>query len=201
MPAHRPGHKRHELEPQTGLQCYRRRSPSAARWLRATELAGLGPTGRNAESNRSSTAASQPARASRALAPGRRPTSNSPNAFIRPQRLRRSRQIPIGQNLRSSSRGFVPWRLSDAGPGASGCACDGRHPKPYALRDIPDFGGTSLQPFLERSALGFVSKRTGSSQRSCRVAWAFGRGVRAAAEVCASLNIGLFRYACNLAIP
>ena len=136
MPAHRPGHKRHELDPQTGLQCYRRRSPSAARWLRATELAGLGPTGRNAESNRSSTAASQPARASRALAPGRRPTSNSPNAFIRPQRLRRSRQIPIGQNLRSSSRGFVPWRLSDAGPGASGCACDGRHPKPYTGAEV-----------------------------------------------------------------
>ena len=139
MPARRPGRKRHDLEPQTGLHHRRGRSPSAAGSLRSTERAGLGHTGRNAGIIRSPTAASQPARASRALAPGRRPTSNSPNAFIRPQRLRRSRQIPIGQNLRSSSRGFVPWRLSDAGPGASGCACDGRHPKPFTSTDVSWF--------------------------------------------------------------
>jgi hypothetical protein len=68
----------------------------------------LASAGRKAGIIRSSTAASQPARVSRVLATGRRLTSNSPNASIGPQRARRSRQIPIGQNLRTSSRGFVP---------------------------------------------------------------------------------------------
>jgi hypothetical protein len=99
MPARRLGCKRHELDPQTGLHRYRRCSSSAAELLRAGEVAGLSHTTHNAEISRSSTAASQPARTSRALATGRTPTSISPNAFIRPQRARRNRQIPIGQNL------------------------------------------------------------------------------------------------------
>ena len=137
MPVRRPGRRRHELEPLTGLQHCRRRSSSAAGSLRAVEVAGLSRTTQTTGLIRSSTAASQPAPASRALATCRTLPSNSPNAFIRPQRVRRNRQIPIGQNLRSASRGFVPWRLSDAGPSASGCVCAGRHPKPFTGADFP----------------------------------------------------------------
>jgi hypothetical protein len=46
-----------------------------------------------------------------------------------------ARRQPIPHSARgafgcSISRGFVPWRLSDAGPGACGEALGGRHPKP-----------------------------------------------------------------------
>ncbi len=136
MPAHHPGRTRHELEPQTGLHHRRRRSSSAAGPLRAVEVAGLSRTTHTAEIIRPSTAASQMARASRAPATGQRLPFNAPHAFIRPQRTRRNRQISIGQNLRSASRGFVPWRLSDAGPGASDCVCDSRHPKPFTRPDL-----------------------------------------------------------------
>jgi hypothetical protein len=136
MPAHRPGRKRHELEPLTRLHHRRGSLPSAAGLLRAVEAADFNRTGRKAQNIRPSTAASQPARTSRTLAPSRSLTSNAPNAFIGPQRARRDRQIPIGQNLRSSSRGFVPWRLSDAGPGASGCVCASRHPKPFTGAEL-----------------------------------------------------------------
>ena len=95
MPARRPWTTRHELEPQTGLQRCRRRSPSAAGSLVRDEARGPRPQVARLESSASSTAASQPARASRASATGRRLPSNSPNAFIRPQRARRNRQIPI----------------------------------------------------------------------------------------------------------
>ena len=33
-------------------------------------------------------------------------------------------------------RGFLPWRLPDAGPGARGCVAMGRHPKPYTGPDL-----------------------------------------------------------------
>ena len=152
MPVRRLGHRRHELEPLTGLHPCRRRSSSAAGALRAVAVAGLSRTTHNAKIVRLARAASHPARASRVLAPGRRLTSNAPNALIRPQRARWNRQIPIDQNLRSSSRGFVPWRLSDAGPGASGCACDGRHPKPLygamLVKQVPCMGRCLSSKFL-----------------------------------------------------
>jgi hypothetical protein len=43
-------------------------------------------------------------------------------------------QIPIAERAAPSAhftRGFVPWRLSDDGPGASRTVSMGRHPKPY----------------------------------------------------------------------
>ncbi|HUJ83933.1 MAG TPA: hypothetical protein VLW83_18765, partial [Candidatus Acidoferrales bacterium] len=42
-------------------------------------------------------------------------------------------QIPIAERTAPSvhfTRGFVPWRLSDDGPGASRTVSMGRHPKP-----------------------------------------------------------------------
>ena len=42
-------------------------------------------------------------------------------------------QIPIAERAAPSAhftRGFVPWRLSDDGPGASRTVSMGRHPKP-----------------------------------------------------------------------
>jgi hypothetical protein len=48
-------------------------------------------------------------------------------------------QIPIAERAAPSAhftRGFVPWRLSDDGPGASRTVSMGRHPKPYTTADI-----------------------------------------------------------------
>src|SRR5258708_17432794 len=44
-----------------------------------------------------------------------------------------SRQIPIASDAppRHTSRGFLHWRLSDDGPGASRIVPVGRHPKPF----------------------------------------------------------------------
>jgi len=33
------------------------------------------------------------------------------------------------------TRGFLPWRLSDTGPGTSPTVAMGRHPKPFTLRE------------------------------------------------------------------
>ena len=48
-------------------------------------------------------------------------------------------QIPIAERAAPSmhfTRGFVPWRLSDDGPGASRTVSMGRHPKPITIGDI-----------------------------------------------------------------
>jgi hypothetical protein len=67
------------------------------------------------EVTRSSKAAAQCARPS----PDRRHApSHPPKAPVRPQRTKRNRQIPIDSKPRSSPRGFLPWRLPDAGPSA-----------------------------------------------------------------------------------
>ena len=81
-PARRPGRGCHNLEPPlTGLQRRRRSAPSAAGSLRAAEVSDLRRTARNTGILSPSTAASQTARASRALATSRRITTRSPNAF------------------------------------------------------------------------------------------------------------------------
>jgi hypothetical protein len=54
------------------------------------------------------------------------PPSHAPSQPI-PHSARGSLGCPI-------SRGFVPWRLSDAGPGACGEALGGRHPKPITYK-------------------------------------------------------------------
>ena len=53
------------------------------------------------------------------------------------QRPRRS-QIPIEQaaSSRLTHRGFLPWRLSDDGPGARATSVSGRHPKPFTTAAV-----------------------------------------------------------------
>jgi hypothetical protein len=46
-------------------------------------------------------------------------------------------QIPIARGtIAPSPRGFLPWRLSDDGPGASRIVPMGRHPKPFTEADV-----------------------------------------------------------------
>ena len=42
-------------------------------------------------------------------------------------------EIPIASDalLRQISRGFLPWRFADAGPGLRGAVAMGRHPKTF----------------------------------------------------------------------
>jgi len=49
-------------------------------------------------------------------------------------------EIPIERAapLRPTSRGFLPWRLSDDGPGACRIVAMGRHPKPFTQRGPAD---------------------------------------------------------------
>ncbi len=48
-----------------------------------------------------------------------------------------SRQIPIACDApsRQTSRGFLPWRFADAGPGVRGAVIMGRHPKTFTITD------------------------------------------------------------------
>jgi hypothetical protein len=49
-----------------------------------------------------------------------------------------SAENPIASDalLRSTSRGFLPWRFSDAGPGVRGTIIMGRHPKTFTVASI-----------------------------------------------------------------
>ena len=49
------------------------------------------------------------------------------------ERPTRHAQIPIVPAAQTCPRlaGFLPWRLSDTGPGACGIVAMGRHPKPF----------------------------------------------------------------------
>src|SRR5229473_1881314 len=49
-----------------------------------------------------------------------------------------SRQIPIACDApsRPTSRGFLPWRFADAGPGVRGAVIMGRHPKTFTDSDM-----------------------------------------------------------------
>src|SRR5882757_1587285 len=49
-----------------------------------------------------------------------------------------SRQIPIACDApsRSTSRGFLPWRFADAGPGVRGAVIMGRHPKTFTTAEV-----------------------------------------------------------------
>ena len=159
LPARRPGRTRHDLKPpRTGLHHRRGRSPSAAGSLRSTERAGLGHTGRKAGIIRSPTVASQPARASRVLAIGRRLASNLPTAFIRPQRARRSRQIPIDPEPAIVIPRVRSLEAFGRRPGALGCACDGRHPKPItgARHRIPAMAICCGRDHSERQGRGLT---------------------------------------------
>ena len=49
-----------------------------------------------------------------------------------------SAENPIASDalLRSTSRGFLPWRFADAGPGVRGTIIMGRHPKTFTFPDL-----------------------------------------------------------------
>ena len=56
---------------------------------------------------------------------------------INATRARRG-QIPIAPAAPSllTSRGFIPWRLSDTGPGVCRTVALGRHPKPFTIASL-----------------------------------------------------------------
>src|SRR5450432_4373326 len=60
-----------------------------------------------------------------------------------------SRQIPIASDAPPchASRGFLHWRLSDDGPGASRIVPDGRHPKPFTRTEVPKYLKTCKSTF------------------------------------------------------
>ena len=49
-----------------------------------------------------------------------------------------SAENPIASDalLRPTSRGFLPWRFADAGPGVRGTIIMGRHPKTFTITEI-----------------------------------------------------------------
>src|SRR5882757_5326609 len=58
----------------------------------------------------------------------------------------RAQQITSAENpiasdalLRPTSRGFLPWRFADAGPGVRGTIIIGRHPKTFTDSDVSAF--------------------------------------------------------------
>src|SRR6266568_7325207 len=93
-----------------------------------------------------------------------------------------SRQIPIACDApsRPTSRGFLPWRFADAGPGVRGAVIMGRHPKTFTkadirLRSMPSLDVTffvvatsnpfhsHLSPTTRRSILLIRSERSASA--------------------------------------
>ncbi len=65
------------------------------------------------------------------------------------------RQIAIDGNPHAAHRGFLPWRLSDAGPQCSllGLRLD-RHPKPFTLCDAAPAMLDGRCPFAEQTFAG-----------------------------------------------
>jgi len=60
------------------------------------------------------------------------------------------------------TRGFVPWRLSDDGPGASRTVSMGRHPKPST--NLRLHGGQSMSA-LQTSICSAIAKASSSMPR------------------------------------
>jgi hypothetical protein len=89
--------------------------------------------------DRSSTAAPSHAIFRRASSASRCRHPHPSGVSMRPQQPTRNPQIPIDP---SRSRGFLPWRLPDAGPGATSPPVDGRHPKPFTPADL---GSTKVE--------------------------------------------------------
>ncbi|MET4292171.1 hypothetical protein ABIB06_003053 [Bradyrhizobium sp. LB8.2] len=86
----------------------------------------------------------------------------------------RQRRIPIAPDVppRPTSRGFLLWRFSYAGPRARGAIIVGRHPKTFTIGDIRDVRGRRRQqanslasycsrtpPFLSPSRMSSISRR------------------------------------------
>ncbi|HZA00802.1 MAG TPA: hypothetical protein VE665_00825, partial [Hyphomicrobiaceae bacterium] len=77
------------------------------------------------------------------------------------ERSTRGAQIPIALMApsRPTDRGFLPWRVSDDGPGASRVVAMGRHPKPFTEADIRRMASTRLSAQPIMSALEGVPVR------------------------------------------
>src|SRR5713101_6699941 len=75
-----------------------------------------------------------------------------------------SRQIPIACDApsRPTSRGFLPWRFSDAGPGVRGAVIMGRHPKTFTISDSCDLARASPQQGLIGAAPAIRAGRLGA---------------------------------------
>jgi hypothetical protein len=70
--------------------------------------------------------------------PSSPPLPPLPKAAVNARRQQTaSAEIPIASDaqLRHTSRGFLPWRFSDAGPRVRGAAIMGRHPKTFTQPD------------------------------------------------------------------
>jgi hypothetical protein len=101
-----------------------------------------------------------PAEAARRPGPAR---SVGPHAPLGAARLNRAAH-PSRPNPHSArgtgvpqTRGFLPWRLSDTGPGACRIAAMGRHPKPFTKAGL-------APPVLP--GRNYLKERTDSRQRS-----------------------------------
>ena len=147
MPVRRHGPGRHDRERSvTASQPRRRTSPSAAGRQRAPAPGRRPHTVGRAEIARSSTAMPHRARPWPASLARQRDRSHPPGASPGSLRTKRNPQIPIDPEPRLHPRGFLPWRLSDAGPAPSQHV-DGRHPKPFTVADVGDI--TQLRTGME----------------------------------------------------
>jgi hypothetical protein len=63
-----------------------------------------------------------------------------------------SREIPTASDVppRHTSRGFLHWRLSDDGPGASRIVPIGRHPKPFTKPEVV-IPSRCVTPFIQEA--------------------------------------------------
>ena len=67
----------------------------------------------------------------------------------------------LGVRIGTIARGFVPWRLSDAGPDPRGSDLHGRHPKPCTHPDIRQTKTPAQRPGLSSLASYVLSLAVG----------------------------------------
>ncbi len=139
---HRPGQQRSGSTPHEGTERISKcRIPPC--WLTT------GTAGRVSSQQHSPETTSSPDRQRRAAITCRSARSSTRVSHMPPGRAIhtpiRGDQIPIAiaARSRSTSRGFLPWRLSDDGPGTRRIVVMGRHPKPFTE---PDSEGRILGP-------------------------------------------------------
>ena len=76
-------------------------------------------------------------------APDRKPGALRSALLASIERPTRHAQIPIALAAPAClmTRGFLPWRLSDAGPGACLTLSMGRRPKPFTIAEVHSGAG------------------------------------------------------------
>jgi hypothetical protein len=107
-------------------------------------------------------------RTSRRRSPsGKRPVARSPitPTPAGPPRCSNPHSTRSRQSARAASRGFLPWRLADAGRAAIPVTSTGRHPQPFTI-------ATSLASAELASALVRKTPKTGTSDSSRRSSFA-----------------------------